>query len=123
MTDARIDFSQLEPPDGEALVRAIEARAADLLAGRRARATTIQLAAWWRPVAAAAVLVAIGSTLVLFLGPRPAGTQLARGPAPSEAPSVRTELARELGVPPALALSLRRETRPTAREFLRELGR
>jgi hypothetical protein len=119
MTDERIDFSQLEPPDGDALVRAIEASTTGLLAERRARATTIQLAAWWPSVAAAAVLVAIGSALVLTLAPRPTATQLA----PAVAPSERTQLARGLGVPPALALSLTRETRPTAREFLRELGR
>ena len=117
MSDERIDFSQLEPPDGDALRRAIGVRVAPLLAERRGRPTIIQLGAWWRPVAAAAVIVAIASTAVLALAPGRAKPEMTAAP-----PTVRLELARALGVPSPLAQSLTRETPPSAREFLRGLG-
>jgi hypothetical protein len=124
MTDEHIDFSQLEPADREALVRAIEARAAALLAERRALGVTLQIAVWWPSVAAAALVVALASTLVLALEPRPIGPNALPGVTPTTRPvRARTELARELGVPPALAVSLARDTPPTALEFLREVGR
>lgn len=120
MIDERIDFSQLEPHDIDALVQAIAARAAPTLAVRRARTTTIVLGAWWRPVAAAAAIVAMTSAIVLALEPRKVTGEIAT--TPTGAPAVRSELARALGVPPTLAVSLSRETVPTAREFLRGLG-
>lgn len=124
MTDDRIDLWRLEPPDHEALVRAISARTATVLAERRARAATIQIGAWWRPVAAAAFLVAMASALVLTLEPRSEQSNAFAGAPPgTRRPSARTELARELGVPPALALSLTRDTPPSALEFLREASR
>jgi hypothetical protein len=124
MTDDRLDLSQLQPRDHEALVRAIESRAASLLAERRARTATIQIAAWWRPVAAAAFLIAVASALAFTLEPRSrAASTLARSPSSAPSAHERTELARMLGVPPALALSLTRDTPPTARELFRELGR
>jgi hypothetical protein len=124
MTDERIDFSELVPPDAEVLARAIEARTASVLAERRARGTIIQISAWWQPVAAAAVVVAMASMVVLALSPRPSSADaFARSTPSAGASSPRGELARALGVPRPLAVSLSRETPPTAREFLRELGR
>lgn len=118
MSEDRVDLSHLAPPDSEVLVRAIEARTAGLLAERRARPTIIQLAVWWRPVAAAALLVAIASTIALTLEPRTVTSPLATAPNPVE----RRELAQALGVPSLLATSLSRESPPTAREFLRGVG-
>lgn len=124
MTDDHIDFSQLAPTDPEALARAIEARTASVLAERRVRGTMIQISAWWQPVAAAAVIVAMTSAVVLALSPRPRSPDtFARSTPSAGASSPRGELARALGVPRPLALSLTRDTPPTAQEFLRELGR
>jgi hypothetical protein len=122
MTDERIDLSQLGPADNEALVRAIGRRTEAILAARRAQTTTIQLAAWWPSVAAAAVIVAIASALVLTLEPRPANRQMATMTPLTAGAGARTDLARALGVPAVLAVSLASETPPTAREFLRGLG-
>lgn len=122
MTDDYIDFSPLEPPDDEALARAIVARTTPLLAERRTRTTTIQLASWWPRVAAAAAIVAIASAVVLTVQPRQTRPELALI-APAALPRVRATLARELGVPPVLAISLTKDTLPTATEFLRSLGR
>jgi hypothetical protein len=122
MTDEPIDLSHLAPVDPGALIRAVELRTAAVLAERRAHTTTMQLAAWWPVVSAAAVIIAIASALMLTLEPRPAAPVMART-TPVMAASPRTALARALGMPGPLVLSLARDQAPTAEEFLRELGR
>lgn len=66
MSDGRIDFSGLDPTQDaerfDAIVRSITEAAAKQLAARRDRATVVgQVAAWWRPLLAAAAIVGIVS--------------------------------------------------------------
>ena len=117
MTDDRIDFSALTPPV-DALAAAIASRCEPLLAARHARATSIQIARWRRPILAASLVIAAGSALVLVL-PLERG---ARRPHLSRSglygPSSRLELAQSLGVPRLLAMHLTRTTPPTLVDLL-----
>lgn len=118
--DDPIDFSAFSEVPLDALVRDIDARCSPLLAARRAHAVTIQLGAWWRPAAAAAVAIAAASTLALLRAPTsrsaPAPAYVARRPLPS-APS---QVAMALGVPRPLVGRLTVERPPTLSELLPE---
>jgi len=121
--DDRIDFSLLEVPSLDGLVLDIEARCAPLLELRRARPTTMQLAAWWRPAIAAAVVIGVASTVMLLREPMPP-----RGPATPDfagralAP-VPSQVAMMLGVPTPLASRLTSARPPTLAELVPESTR
>jgi hypothetical protein len=123
MTDERIDLSPLDADAQklEALVQAVNARCAHVLAERRARRTTIQIAGWWQPAIAAALLIAMISTLVLARQPEPE-PQPQRLIASAATPST-AQLALRIGVPRLLARSLTSDKPPSADDLLREMIR
>lgn len=112
MSDDHLDLTPLDPTADEArfgqLVASISGRAADELARRRARSSTIaQLALWKRPMLIAAVVIGIVSISVL------ARTQ-------STAPLVEepTGVAEAIGVPVELAQWVRSGQVPDPGELL-----
>ncbi|HEY2851828.1 MAG TPA: hypothetical protein VGJ18_03230 [Gemmatimonadaceae bacterium] len=112
MSDDPIDLASLVPPLDD-LVTRIDARCAPLLSARRERRTLVQIAGWWRPTLAAALLIAIGCSIVLRRVPPPR-----RG-----MPNATTQLARGLGVPSVLADRITSTVPPPSTELLPEIGR
>ena len=104
MTDDRLDLSPLSPDDR--LVRRVTDACAPQLAERRSRAMSIQIAMWWRPALAAALLIALASGLIL-----------ARPPAAPPNPGPPA-LARAVGVPTPLARRLTSERPPDVVELM-----
>ncbi len=111
MTDERIDFSALDPTADaerfEEIVGRISAAAAPALAARRVPAGVFgQVAGWWRPLLAAAVLAGIVSAATL-----------ARVQVPARA-SEEIGVAEAIGVPQQIARWVRSDEEPDPTELL-----
>jgi hypothetical protein len=128
MSDDPIDFTPLDPTADdlrfERLVRAVNARAAPLLAARRARHSAVgELTRWWRPMIAAAAVV-IGVSVATLIGVEAASSAAASSNestvAVAEAP---TTLSDAMGIPESYAQVVANGTPVAAADLLLEEAR
>lgn len=120
--DERIDLSGLTPPLDD-LVREIESRCAPMLAERRRARTIVQIAAWRRPMLAAAALIAVASAVILARTPRESAPSTTTATMPTRnrfGRSPTAQLATTLGIPGAMASRLTIMRPPTLGELLVE---
>jgi hypothetical protein len=122
-----IDFSPIDPVADdlrfERLVRAINERAAPLLAARRAvRDSAVgELTRWWRPTIAAAVVV-IAVSVAALAGLERARLAPSAGAAPAAVlpalPALPAQLADAMMVPVPLVRALDQDAPPAASDLL-----